>query len=583
MKRTNDINPEGKLSGISVIHYKKGRIERFYSLAGQIKWEKEYDLTGKLLRSEEYDENKAKIGTWIKTDENRSVIVYSKPNIVESVTWYSLDGIIETKNHCNSNGEVVKISMYNENGILDELCELRNNKWIVKEFHIDNKTVKLEGPLNYNFVRDGIFFIFNEEGRKIGEEKWEDGYRISVKLDNALKNIKHPKFIKTKLSFEKISKELIKLSSKKASRKGFLSICRLIEEIVLLDLEKFKELILPELKEKLNNWPSKIKMAPLLWINRLILGILPIEALYLVSSLSFSAALGTESCYNSRFYVQLIDWLKKYPKDGPTIEGLSINLSRNTLKRILAEMKNEKLTELHAEIEIKRFNNYIHINDDDYPVIFGSALLSELKVLDLALDETEFELGYTEQGMSFGRGLKLATVMKYLGSKKLEALDLYGQCWSSSNQIADVNTSTKKLKDSLIELKKLNLGGGHPIGDESIKLLVKYAVNLEELYLTPGYSAGQLLSFSESDLYENNEETEYIRSEWDVREFSKIKEMQLTKKAWKDIAKLSLKKIVIGKVQEIKDIDCSAELIVENSWDKSSEGRIASFDNYFEN
>ena len=61
-------------------------------------------------------------------------------------------------------------------------------------------------------------------------------------------------------------------------RKVFLSLCTIVEKSFRADSTKTEEVLLPYLLEYVKEWPAKLRQAPLLWINKLAMGLLPCGA-----------------------------------------------------------------------------------------------------------------------------------------------------------------------------------------------------------------------------------------------------------------------------------------------------------------
>ena len=279
--------------------------------------------------------------------------------------------------------------------------------------------------------------------------------------------------------------ELRSLSAQPPSRQAFLDVCMFLELASSLDSPRTVTQIIPYLSGALRAWPSSLRMAPWLWIVRLIRGALPIEALHVTSALSLTAAMSGHHLEDP-LYTKLIRWLRAYPKDGPALEGVSMSF------RSLVEtaLRQAMLAEPDASFHPTQWSysdsilveSTYHIKAEDLPLILGSPLMRQLRVLDLSWDPPYEDPSTRRRDVLDGRGLTLGRVAQQLVTTQLEVLDLWGQCTSTRQQLGP-----RGRPQALASLRQLRLGGGHPLGDPAVLELRARTPALRELDLRPGY------------------------------------------------------------------------------------------------
>ena len=378
-----------------------------------------------------------------------------------------------------------------------------------------------------------------------------------------------------KESFEELFGEARALAQKGPSRERFVELCRVIEAASTRDPERVTMELIPYLLEVLDEWPSRVRMAPWLWINRLILGALPVEALQLVSALSLTAA-ATGHYLSTPHYPLLLRWLETYPEDGPAPEGISLSFRDEVAEALQQTCEAEPHARYCPDGELD-FDQTFHI--DEWDLLLSSPLLREVRVLDLSWTPTRYDFWWDYQGILDGRGMTLAEVASNVPSRRLEVLDLWGQARETSSQLG------RSLKDPhkiLSSLRALNLGGGHPIGDAAARKLATRCTSLERLDLRPG-EAGQLLDGYDFDEWEEGSGRDSIygriHEHWNVYSNDDIEKMRIRTRGWRALAKLPLERVTLGSVQADHVFGADVEVLSQYS---SNQPRIAAWENHFE-
>lgn len=268
------------------------------------------------------------------------------------------------------------------------------------------------------------------------------------------------------------------------SRDTFLSICQVVEQAVSLDMAASREELLPYLSDHLGRWPSRLRMAPLLWINRLIDEALPVEALSIVSGLSLTAALVKD--YWNEPTSKLYAWLENLPEDAPALEGLTLSRGQRTVKLLKQAIEKESDPRFHPAASIEYLDVedvwYWDFDEDHISHLLGSPLTRHLKVLDVSWDAIHKLLDNDEMGQ--GRHMTLGAVGYRCNSDRLESLDLHGQSVSGFDPVSIYDDDDKK---AIARLKRLNLAGNAlPVGKKAFNKLFKSCPGLVWLDVRPG-------------------------------------------------------------------------------------------------
>ncbi|MCA9657166.1 MAG: hypothetical protein KC486_02375 [Myxococcales bacterium] len=391
---------------------------------------------------------------------------------------------------------------------------------------------------------------------------------------------------RSKRGFAAIETAAAKAASRAPSRAAFLKICRLVEEAALVDDAQTREELIPRLREAIEAWPPRLRMAPWLWINRLVLGALPVEALHLASALSLTAAMAAHYL-NTPNYPLLLRWLADYPTDGPTVEGISMSFSDDVAEALRNATEAEPQARYHptpgheGSLDL---DEIFHYDDDHLPVLLGSPLLRDVRVLDVSWQPTSRDFDWDYQGILDGRGLTLGDVAQHLSSDRLEVLDLRGQCRSPRSQLSR-RSLAKAHKQRLHGLKVLNHGGGHPLGDATLKKLAALAPALEELAIRPG-EAGQVLSGYDFDEWEPSEGRDSVygrlHEHWGIYGNDDIATMRTTDAAWKALAKLPLRRVTLGTTHEDHRFADDVDVAVLKCYEVQLRPLIAAWEAYFD-
>ena len=287
-------------------------------------------------------------------------------------------------------------------------------------------------------------------------------------------------------------------------RKVFLSLCTIVEKSFRADSTKTEEVLLPYLLEYVKEWPAKLRQAPLLWINKLAMGLLPPKALSLTSALCLGPAL-THDYRENKLYPHVIEWFRQLDESTPQLEGLSFSLRTALIHALRKEMALDTHKSCHPSVQSDRFYKHEEFarsgfgrtdaltTNEDFDLILSSPLCRSLRVLDLSLDAFEGdERNRLAVRLPEDDTFKINTIAKVLTSEELEVLDCQGNIHNDCGvAFSDsyVNFYSDKL-ERLSALKQLNVGGGVRLGDKQLKMIVKNFTNLETLSMVPGFSPG---------------------------------------------------------------------------------------------
>lgn len=287
------------------------------------------------------------------------------------------------------------------------------------------------------------------------------------------------------MSYERCFSEVRSLLQGESSRQAFLTICAQVEQAAMLDLDACVAELIPYAQEALKAWPSAIKMAPMLWINRLIHEALPLEALHLCSALSLLAAMTKDHWTDQN--QRLFEWLEALPEDSPALEGLSIGRGDVMCQALAAAIEQAPDRRFHPQATMSHLSvqavDPIDMESEQLELVFGSPLCRHLRVLDASWDAHVKFPGRDD--LYRGRGLSLHDVAFLTGSDRLEAIDLHGQRQDVSPLVTFKYLGPPE-RAKLKGLKALDVGGGFPLGDASITELVQACPALEQLNLSPG-------------------------------------------------------------------------------------------------
>lgn len=362
------------------------------------------------------------------------------------------------------------------------------------------------------------------------------------------------------------------------SRAAFLGICRLIERGACLDGADVVARWIPTLRPTLSGWPASLRMAPWLWINRLVSWALPVEALHLVSALSLTAAM-SDHWLSTRHYPLLLFWLSRYPEDGPAPEGISLSFRDAVAEALRAAARAEADARYHPSGDLE-FDESYHHQPEDHHLIFGSHLMRQVRVLDASWEPTRRALDWDPQGILDGRGLTVGEIVAHLPSEALEVLDLWGQPSTPRAPFA-AKAPTGKAKARLARLRVLNLGGGHPLGDEAVRMLAKACPALEALSLRPG-QAGQVLTGYDFDDLEDAERASLLQRYWNVNGNDDIARMRITPAGWRALARLPLKRVCLGRAHSDHGFGEGVTVETLSVYAVSSHERVARWEHAFE-
>ncbi len=584
------------------------RVVEFFSPSGQRLWLKKYDKHDELIDDRRYDEQGRSIGTWRQKDaENYITKVYQAPEVLESLIWERHDGTLEGRRQWNADGTKVFECWCDEDGSLVQRLVRHDDLegWDYEEWHPGTEVLSEVGQLDAEGNAHGIVKKYDESGELSDETVWEHGETVSggtsptEEMSSAALNsssgdsealgddMNDDAFYDLsdempEEDFETLFEQAKALAQGPIARAGFVDICQVVEKASVVDPERVIEELVPCLVEALDEWPARLRMAPWLWINRLVTRALPVEALELVSSLSLTAAMA-DRYLDSKHYPLLLAWLDEYPADGPAPEGISLSFRDEVAQALEAAREAEPRERYHPTGDLD-FDQTYHFDSADMQRIFGSALLREVRVLDASFEPTRRDFGWDYQGILDGRGLTPAEVAEHLSSESLEVLDLWGQLSSPRNQFADYSFAEDAAR-RLEGLEALNLGGGHPVGDEAAKKLADTCPKLRGLSLRPG-QAGELLDGYDFDEFDHSEgrDSVYgrIYEHWRVSGNADIDKMRLTDSGWQALSELPLERVTLGEGNANHGLRPDVQVEVLSKFDELNGPRVAAWEAYFD-
>lgn len=324
-------------------------------------------------------------------------------------------------------------------------------------------------------------------------------------------------------------------------RDAFKVLCQHLEQAFLHDSERCEGELIPALADAVEAWPSRLRAAPLLWINRLICGALPTSALHLTSALVLTPAM-TEHHLSDRHYPALIFYLSHLPPDVPALEGLSISMDEPLCEALKAAIQAEPAERFHPEsLEL---DETFHRDPGDpahLKALLGSPLARNLRMLDASWVPTPHDFWWTYQGFLDGRGLTLGDVAEAIVSERLEILDLHGQARSPRDPLGR-QTWSEKLTKRLACLTHLDLGGGHPIGDTAVLQVMKRCPALRALSLRPGQAGDVLYGYDFAEWEREDIDSVYalLHEHWNIYDNNDIESMRLTQRGLKALSTLEM-------------------------------------------
>lgn len=304
----------------------------------------------------------------------------------------------------------------------------------------------------------------------------------------------------TYTSFDACADRIHTIVGADASRSAFRELCTVFEQAAIHSASRTVAELVPRCRAIVERWPAKIRMAPLLWINRLVRGALPLESLHLCSSLSLTAAL--DRYVDRDRDLALFAWLAALPDDAPALEGLSISDSYGLRRQHLAEEEKEPDTRFHRVERNRRGRRDGWVVDLSYlltcctvtdsTVLLRSPLSRAVRVLDLSADPIDEYLAEAVQADLPTEGVTLLEVTSLVSSPALEVLNLHGQSFAIEWQLGDPRVIARRGWGSPrfpTKLQSLSLAGGHPIGDHTLRHLPLLCPALRELSIVPGMAA----------------------------------------------------------------------------------------------
>ena len=143
----------------------------------------------------------------------------------------------------------------------------------------------------------------------------------------------------------------------------------------------------------------------------------------------------------------------------------------------------------------------------------------------------------------------------------------------------------KAHKQRLRGLKVLNLGGGHPLGDATLKDLAALTPALEELSIRPG-EAGRVLSGYDFDEWEPSEGRDSVygrlHEHWEIYGNDDIAKMRATNAAWEALAKLPLRRVTLGTMHDDHRFADDVDVAILKCYELQLRPRVAAWEAYFD-
>lgn len=455
-------------------------------------------------------------------------------------------------------------------------------------YHDDGESVERAGayrahhlwddPDHVHCTRDGWWFEHDVNGRLGRARNFTEGLRSGAADYQFGDDFYDLTDGQPKEAFADFFDEAQALAAEPSSRDGFLAICRVVEQAAVADRERVAKELVPYLQEAIADWPERIRMAPWLWINRLTAAVLPIEALGLVSALSLTASL-TGHYLNNRQYPLLLAWLAAYPEDGPAPAGVSLSFRDDVADALRQACEAETDERYHPAGDLD-FDETYHLISDDYEVLFGSPLMRNVRVLDASWEPSSRDFYWDYQGILDGRGLRVGDIVDSLPSERLEVLDLWGQAASCTDQVTRSTTLSKRAKERLAGVQELNLGGGHPIGDEAAKQLAAACQSLRALSLWPGQASAALQGYDFDD--EDDDVYRLMSDYWNIYGNDYIERLRLTKSGWKALSKMPLERVDLGAVHADHGLGDEVAVELRTFYTLQEAPRIAAWETHFD-
>lgn len=167
--------------------YLSGRLlHKGYYEDGQLKIYKNYYETGKLERSfKMVDLNKSAMKLFYPDGEKKSSFTYVNGSMLRATDYYPNGQISYTVENVKTMEYLILRKSFSEDGKPQEIFELVNvkkNIYSQKEY-FENGQLKSEGKLKFNpykvdYIKNGVWKIYNKSGKLIRQEKWVYGEEI---------------------------------------------------------------------------------------------------------------------------------------------------------------------------------------------------------------------------------------------------------------------------------------------------------------------------------------------------------------------------------------------------------------------
>ena len=282
---------------------------------------------------------------------------------------------------------------------------------------------------------------------------------------------------------EALTAQLTALAAGPQTRTAWMHLCAHVEAIHRQHGDATEAIA--AVQSQVSSWPAPLRMAPWLWINKLVAGALPVAALALVSGLPVSAAIGDNAAQNPRREA-LRTWLRALPAKTPALDALVLSWRTEVRRAIEEANAREPDATFHATLPHERV---YHWEEGILEALLASPLARDLSVFDASLAVPAGD--YTERtpGVIDGNTASFARVLALLGkrTKRLAHLDLRGSTLAhGANRL--------KTRYALPALRVLDVGMSAPVGDTFLTVLAASAPSLEALHTVPDCT-GSLLDY----------------------------------------------------------------------------------------
>lgn len=296
-------------------------------------------------------------------------------------------------------------------------------------------------------------------------------------------------------NYETAANAALALTKSPQSRNGFVLITRAIEMAAREDRIATVSELIPRLTKALETWDTKLRTAPVLWINRIIKGELPTEALHVCSAINVAAA--TADHYCNEHYELFAGWIQEWKErqDAPRLMGLSFE--RSVLLSLSFEADDERF---HPPTIWEAREATYFWDPDHLETLLKSPMFENLKVLDLSMGKSYYGPWQSVSSALDGRELSLHGI--FTAAPTVTHLDISHNC--ASWDPFPIGASSDSLQ-------VLHMGGIFPLHDTSLERLSKACPNVEELSV---HSSVALYLWDDAFSFEDSEYDARVWEAW---------------------------------------------------------------------